>query len=771
MNLDNRLPPQDIDAEESVLSALFMSNDGFEDIDSLKPDDFYKSANKIIFKSMLDLKKKKEPIDLVTIASRLKEKEELESIGGAAYLAQISDAAPVAVNIKHYGKIIQDLSVVRKLINKASGIIEQGFKVSNVEDYINQAQKSILEIQTTSSQDQIWDMETLMLDAVDRIEKAQSQEIEMGLRFGLPTLDDYTNMYGSKLFLIAARPGMGKELTLCSDVLLYNGTFKKMGDVMVGDKVASIDGKESKVVGVFPQGIKPVYEIEFSDGRCVKAGLEHQWEVMYREWDKPRVLTTKQLIRKLKYKRYRKRIYIPNHTGDFGIDNNILVHPYLLGVLLGDGGLTSGIKLTTSYEHILEKIKPMLLGANLKLDQKITYRIVTPRGQSNQLLENIDNLGLRGKRSYEKFIPKQYLSATKESRLELIRGLIDTDGTVEKNGSMTYSTSSKQLALDFQKLARSLGAYASLKSRLPYFKYKGIKKVGRVLYNIYISFKGYDSFVTIPHKKKRVVKKKFTRRLNIESIVHAGDYKCQCISVDHQKALYLTNNYITTHNTALALSIAKHLATRGVKVGFLSIEMDKESLSDRLISIESNVNSLCFYAKESLSDESMSAITNSADFLSTLPIYIDDADCTIQDVERKCRKFKKMGCEIIFIDQLSKIRGDSKKSKFEVYTDNCAAIALLKKELRMPIGLLCQLNRNVEMRTNKTPEMSDLKQTGMLEEDADLIFFIFRPGYYDENIDESQTKIILAKNRQGAKGTEEKVLFNKKRGMFELQEI
>jgi len=426
----DRTPPHDMDAEQAILSALFINNAGFEYVDDLNPDDFYKGAHKKIFRVMLSLTKKKEPVDLVTVAHELKALDELESIGGAAYLAAISDSAPVALNVRKYANVVKNHAVTRQMITTASEIIERGLTVKDVEQYINESQSKILQIQTTSSKDQIFDMETLMHDALDRIESASRDQSGTGYTLGMPLLDNFIQVIGSKLILIAARPGMGK--------------------------------------------------------------------------------------------------------------------------------------------------------------------------------------------------------------------------------------------------------------------------------------------------------------------------------------------------TALALSIARYLANRGIKVGFLSIEMDKESLADRLLSIESDVNSLCFYAKESLSKESMGAIKMSAENLSVLPIYVDDADCKIQDVERKCRKFKKMGCQVIFIDQLSKIRGQINQSKFETYTDNCSNIALLKKELRLPIFLLCQLNRNVEQRQDKKPELSDLKQTGMLEEDADMVFLIYRPGYYDETKDPSRTDIILAKNRQGALGVEQRVLFKQKRGMFEL---
>jgi replicative DNA helicase len=130
-----------------------------------------------------------------------------------------------------------------------------------------------------------------------------------------------------------------------------------------------------------------------------------------------------------------------------------------------------------------------------------------------------------------------------------------------------------------------------------------------------------------------------------------------------------------------------------------------------------------------------------------------------------------MGCEVIFIDQLSKIQYPANLTEFQGYTRNCNRIALLKKELRMPIVLLCQLNRELEKRGDKNPVLSDLKQTGAIEEDADMVFFIYRPGYYgsDESAEaQAETYITLAKNRNGATGVEDGVVFKAKRGMFQM---
>lgn len=220
--------------------------------------------------------------------------------------------------------------------------------------------------------------------------------------------------------------------------------------------------------------------------------------------------------------------------------------------------------------------------------------------------------------------------------------------------------------------------------------------------------------------------------------------------------------------TALMLSISKFLGNQGIKNGILSIEMDKEELSDRFLSSESDINSLKFYVKNQFTDTALENLAFFASELSNLPILVDDSKCNIEDVKRKCRKLKSKGCKIIFIDQLSKISYPSNLNEFQGYSRNCAELAVLKKELRIPIVLLCQIGRKVENRDDKRPKISDLKQTGQIEEDADMIFFLYREGYYDQDIDDSRTEIRLAKNRNGGLGVEFQVYFNTKRAMFQM---
>ena len=139
----------------------------------------------------------------------------------------------------------------------------------------------------------------------------------------------------------------------------------------------------------------------------------------------------------------------------------------------------------------------------------------------------------------------------------------------------------------------------------------------------------------------------------------------------------------------------------------------------------------------------------------------------IVDVERKCRKLKKDGCQVIFIDQLSQIGNRQIKAgeATKLYTENCTRLARLKKELGIPLFLLHQLNRSAKDRGSKDPILTDLKQSGKIEEDADVVLFIHRPEEYETNevnkeLLKGKTKLIIAKNRSGPTYIDKTVIFN-----------
>ena len=210
----NKIPPHDIEAEETILSAIFINNDSLLDIiDILSPEDFYKGAHKKIFNVIIELANKQEPADLITVANGLKEKDQLESIGGAAYLATICDAAPIAVNAVHYARIIKGKSSLRELITASSAILEKCLEdKGDFEEIVDFAETSIFNVSEKKTQTSFQNLGDLININIDKLEEQQGNAGGLsGLSTGYLKLNNITSgLQKSDLIILAARPSMGK---------------------------------------------------------------------------------------------------------------------------------------------------------------------------------------------------------------------------------------------------------------------------------------------------------------------------------------------------------------------------------------------------------------------------------------------------------------------------------------------------------------------------------------------------------------------------------
>jgi replicative DNA helicase len=221
--------------------------------------------------------------------------------------------------------------------------------------------------------------------------------------------------------------------------------------------------------------------------------------------------------------------------------------------------------------------------------------------------------------------------------------------------------------------------------------------------------------------------------------------------------------------TALSVTMARNLDRSGVCVGFLSIEMPESEIMDRWLSMESGVDSKKFGRFQAMTPQEIKAVNEAGrSYHDTCNIMIDGSgSLDIVDVERKCRKMVRAGADLVFIDQLSQIGNRQIKAgeKTALFTENTTRIARLKKELNIPVFLLAQLNRELRNRSNKEPILSDLKQSGQIEEDADAVLFVHRPEEHAETEDEKailsgKTILKLAKNRSGPTYRDERIIFN-----------
>lgn len=208
------LPPQSIEAEESILSAILIDNNTLLDIvDILSPEDFYKSAHQKIFAAITELFSKNEPADLVTLTNILREQGRLEEIGGATYLASIVDAVPLAVNAQHYAKMVHDKACLRRLIEKANAIVKRCFEdQGNVDEAIDFAESSIFEISENKIKPAFYPISKIIENNIDTLEERQGNKaLVTGVPTGYTLLDNMTSGFQkSDLLILAARPSMGK---------------------------------------------------------------------------------------------------------------------------------------------------------------------------------------------------------------------------------------------------------------------------------------------------------------------------------------------------------------------------------------------------------------------------------------------------------------------------------------------------------------------------------------------------------------------------------
>ena len=209
-----KIPPQSIEAEESLLSGILIDNNTLLDIiDIISPEDFYRSVHQKIFSGIVELFSKNEPVDLVTLTNALKERGNLEEIGGATYLATLVDTVPLAVNAKHYAKIVHDKASLRRLIEKANEIAKECFEDrGNVDEIIDFAESSIFEISKNKHNQSFYPISEIIDGNIETLEERQGNKaLVTGVPTGFARLDNLmSGLQKSELIILAARPSMGK---------------------------------------------------------------------------------------------------------------------------------------------------------------------------------------------------------------------------------------------------------------------------------------------------------------------------------------------------------------------------------------------------------------------------------------------------------------------------------------------------------------------------------------------------------------------------------
>ncbi len=228
MDMLGKIPPHSLEAEQSALGAMILDKDAVtEVVDLITEDDFYKEAHKAIFKGVIDLYNRNEPVDIVTLSETLLKVGSLSDIGGIEYLSDLTTMGVVTTNARHYAKIIEEKSMLRRLIRASSEIIEKGFSSEEADQLLELAEKSIFDISQKKNREGLEAIKEVLLKTYEQIELLYGSENAItGLSTGFMDLDSKTSGFQrSDLILVAARPSMGKtafSLNLCQNAATKN---------------------------------------------------------------------------------------------------------------------------------------------------------------------------------------------------------------------------------------------------------------------------------------------------------------------------------------------------------------------------------------------------------------------------------------------------------------------------------------------------------------------------------------------------------------------
>lgn len=213
-SFSHRVPPQDIEAEKALLGSIMLRPEGlFEASDQITPESFYSNKHKMIYESMLELHSNGEPIDLISLSSKMKEKKSLESIGGASYLTELVNTVPSSSNLDHYVKIVHKKHILRRLIEAADYVSHVGYSEDReLEHILDEAEKAVFNIGNSSTGKNFINIKETLEEAWDRLDKLNKNQGQIrGVPTGFSGLDNkLAGLQKSDLIILAARPSIGK---------------------------------------------------------------------------------------------------------------------------------------------------------------------------------------------------------------------------------------------------------------------------------------------------------------------------------------------------------------------------------------------------------------------------------------------------------------------------------------------------------------------------------------------------------------------------------
>ncbi|HEY9605665.1 MAG TPA: replicative DNA helicase [Allocoleopsis sp.] len=834
----NSLPPQNVDAEESILGGILLDPEAMGRVaDLLRPEAFYINAHKDIYKAALALHTQGKPTDLMSVTTWLYDHELLEDVGGTSKLAQLVERTVSAVNVDRYAALVMDKYLRRQLIQAGNEIVQLGYETATeLETVLDQSEQKIFGLTQKRPQQGLTPISDTLIQAFQEIE-TRNQDVALP---GIPTefydLDAMTGGFQpSDLIVIAGRPSMGKCLVSDTEILLSDGSLATIEDIYHRRQAELLTlGTDWKFHNTKPSafvddGFKPVFRVTSRLGRFIESTITHPF-LTINGW------------RRLGELNPGEKIAVPRQLDVFGTQTIRECEVKLLGYLIGDGCLTrTSPQFINSNPLLQEEFSRLCEVLNVEPEELVPHQLAAiSKNSKNPLTLWLQELGLWGKNAHNKAVANIVFCLERSQVALFLNRLFATDGwaTVLKSGQaqLGYATVSEKLARQVQHLLLRFSIIAALKKRS--VKYKNtfktawqlditdaqsiktfISEIGifgkeetlsrvqdalvekryqtnRDLIPVEIweqiakakggetwkslalraGIKGYSNI----HVGKRALSRErlFTLALALDNLplqqlATSDVYWDEIVSIEpvgykqvYDLTIPDTHNFVANdicvHNTSFALAIARNIAEK-LPVAVFSLEMSKEQLVQRLLASEAEIESN-YLRTGRIAANQWEKLSYALGALSELPIYIDDtANQSVMQMRSQVRRLQaeqsgKLG--LVLIDYLQLMEGSGSENRVQELSRITRGLKGLARELGVPVIALSQLSRGVEARTNKRPMMSDLRESGSIEQDSDLIIMLYRDEYYNENTpDRGIAEIIITKHRNGPTGVV-KLLFD-----------
>ncbi|NBC49432.1 MAG: replicative DNA helicase [Gammaproteobacteria bacterium] len=866
-----RVPPHNLQAEQSLLGALMLENSVWEQVaDRVREGDFYRQEHQLIFRAVAILAEQDQPFDVITLSEALEKRKLLDDVGGMAYLAEIDRNTASAANAAHYARIVRFNSVLRQLVRAGTGIADLAFdtKGRSEAEILDAAEAKVFEIaEQLTRGGGFKSIEDLLAIAVNKIDELYHRDEPItGLPTGFIDFDMKTSgLQPSDLIICAGRPSMGKCLAADSEILLADGRVETI-EAIVEQGVASVMTltrqlrfEAAQPSAFVDDGHKPLFRVTTRLGRRVDTTATHPFLTLD-GWQPLSELAVGEPIA------------VPRRLPVFGERPLRDCEVAILGYLLGDGCLTGrtpklvnqnpaiqtdfieaatvfgGVRaLLKSWpqrtaevyvvaDHALTKNNRRVFARRLlaALDQiGCTQRALAAatgaspasvcnwaQGRSmpgsamfdaiaaffaeaqvdwspqrresgtkngpNALTRWLIELDLWGRDAHRKMVPAPIFQLPKVQLGLFLNRLFATDGwaTVLATGQcqIGYGSVSERLARQVQHLLLRFGVVAKLRRRT--IRHEPLNLVAWQLdITDARSIRLFATEIGIFSKETAIARvletldhKQLADALQddaLKDLASSDLYWDPIVSIEplgsHQVydlTVPETHNFVANdlcvHNTSFAMNLAENAAIKtGKGVAVFSMEMPGDALAMRMMSSLGQIDQHRVRTGK-LSEEDWPRLTSAVTMLSQAPIYIDDTPAlSPTDLRARVRRLQRdlkreeKELALIVVDYLQLMQapqeGENRATEISTISRSLKSLA---KELNVPVVALSQLNRSLEQRPNKRPVMSDLRESGAIEQDADVIVFIYRDEVYNEDSpDKGVAEIIIGKQRNGPIGT------------------